>query len=154
MGDGSSTTTIDTINVPPPPPLTSPPPTSTIPPTSIAAVSQNFQAEFNTEENDVLDNAIMSGKQFKILNSKMNSILQFLNDSVGKSFVSGFEVKYMLKSQESCIRTLLEDVDKHIDEMLATHFLSFDYELMELQDATRERHVILDKLVTHSKESI
>ena len=36
--------------------------------------------QFNPEEDDVPDNALMSGKQFKILNVKLNSILQFLND--------------------------------------------------------------------------
>lgn len=33
------------------------------------------ESKFNIEEDDVPDNAIMSGKQFKILNSKLNSIL-------------------------------------------------------------------------------
>ena len=47
--------------------------------------------QFNPEEDDVPDDAINSGKQFKILNSKlnskMNSILHFLNDTFGKTFL-------------------------------------------------------------------
>lgn len=35
---------------------------------------------FNLKEDDVPSNAIMSGKQFKVLNSKLISILQFLNE--------------------------------------------------------------------------
>ncbi|CAH1425495.1 unnamed protein product [Lactuca virosa] len=54
--------------------------------------------EFNPNEDDVPDEAIMSGKQFKIFNSKMNSIFQFLNDRTGKSSVSSSEVKFLLKS--------------------------------------------------------
>ena len=54
--------------------------------------------EFNMKEDDVLDNAIISGNQFKLLNSKSNMILQFLNDSAGKSFVSSVEVEYLSKT--------------------------------------------------------
>ncbi|CAI9290109.1 unnamed protein product [Lactuca saligna] len=35
--------------------------------------------DFNSEEEDVEDHAIMSGKQYKILHSKINMIFQFLN---------------------------------------------------------------------------
>ncbi|CAI9299835.1 unnamed protein product [Lactuca saligna] len=76
---------------------------------------------FNLQEDDMHDIAIMSGKQFKMLNSKLNSILEFLNDSVGKTYVSGVEVEYLLKSQESSMYTLIEDVDKRIEKRLATH---------------------------------
>lgn len=54
--------------------------------------------EFIPEADDVPDNAIMSGKHFKILNTDLNLILKFLNDSVGKSSVSGVEVEYLLKA--------------------------------------------------------
>ncbi|CAI9290952.1 unnamed protein product [Lactuca saligna] len=84
----------------------------------------------------------------------MNFILQLLNDSVGKSSVSGADVECLLKSHESRTRTLVEDVDKHIDEMLSTHYRSFDYELPNSHDAIHECHVILEKLVTDSKDSI
>lgn len=47
------------------------------------------------------DNAIVSGKQFKILKSKLNLILRSFNDSAGKFFVIGVEVKYLLKAQYS-----------------------------------------------------
>lgn len=43
----------------------------------------------------------MSGEKYKILNSELNSILQFLNASDGKYIVSGKEVEFLLKSQQS-----------------------------------------------------
>ncbi|CAI9303783.1 unnamed protein product [Lactuca saligna] len=63
------------------------------------------ELQFNPDEEDILDNFIMSGKKFKILNSKMNSILQFLADTGRKNSVSGVEVEYLLKYQESRLKT-------------------------------------------------
>ncbi|CAI9299141.1 unnamed protein product [Lactuca saligna] len=48
------------------------------------------ELEFDSKE-DVEDHAIISGKQYKILNSKLNTIIQFLNDS------SAFTLSYMSK---------------------------------------------------------
>ncbi|CAI9270204.1 unnamed protein product [Lactuca saligna] len=81
-GEWNSTSAIDTSIVTPPP-LLSPPPTLIIKPTIVLVVSPTFQ-EFNPKEQDVHENGIMSGKQYKILNSKLNTILQFLNDNAGK----------------------------------------------------------------------
>lgn len=70
------------------------------------------ELEFNPEEDNVKDHDIMSDKHFKILNSKLNSILQFIHNSVRMSSVSGQEVKYLLKSQEARTNTLVDGVDK------------------------------------------
>lgn len=59
----------------------------------------------------------------------MNLILQFLNDSAGKFVVSGVEVEYLLKSQESKTKALIEGVEKSIDERLATRSRTFNYKL-------------------------
>lgn len=113
MGDGSSTSTIKPIAVPPSPPPSSPLQTSTILSTLISVVLPTFEGvmnepitlfftsqsiepdmmnneddddnedvmvgfsefEFNLEEDNVCDTSIIFGKQFKILNSKLNSIL-------------------------------------------------------------------------------
>lgn len=82
------------------------------------------ELEFNPEEGSTKDHAIMSGKQFKILNSKINSM------------------------------TLLEGVDKSIDEHLATHSRTFNHEIIKLQDVTHEGHVLFEKLMTTSRTSI
>ncbi|CAI9302485.1 unnamed protein product [Lactuca saligna] len=47
------------------------------------------ELEFDPAKEDVDDNTIMSWKQYNILNSKLSTILQFLNDNVGKSTMSG-----------------------------------------------------------------
>lgn len=57
-------------------------------------------SEFDSEEANMDDNAIMSGKQYKILNSIRNSIVQFINDNSGKSNLSGKQVEFLWKSQE------------------------------------------------------
>lgn len=94
--------------------------------------------EFNPKEDNLEDHAIMSGKQIKILNSKLNSILQFLNDSVGKSTISGKEVQYLLKSQESSTKNLTDGVNKRIDEWLALYSRNYNHEIEKLRDVARE----------------
>lgn len=42
----------------------------------------------------------MSGKQFKILNKKLDSILQSQTDARGRNSVSSIEVDVMLKAEE------------------------------------------------------
>ncbi|CAI9266069.1 unnamed protein product [Lactuca saligna] len=44
---------------------------------------------FGPEEDNIDDNVIMSGKQYKILNSILNTIHHFLDDNIGKSYVTG-----------------------------------------------------------------
>lgn len=57
--------------------------------------SQSTEAEKTIhQEDEVPDEAIMFGKQLKILISKMNSILYFLSDTTGKTSISGIEVEY------------------------------------------------------------
>lgn len=43
---------------------------------------------------------LMSGKQFKILNKKLDSILQSQTDARGRNSVSSIEVDVMLKAEE------------------------------------------------------
>ncbi|CAI9285215.1 unnamed protein product [Lactuca saligna] len=54
----------------------------------------------NQEEEDIPDHMLMSGKQFKILNKKLNSILQSQADAGDQNSVSSIEVDVMLKAQE------------------------------------------------------
>ncbi|CAH1424772.1 unnamed protein product [Lactuca virosa] len=136
----NDTITIDTTTVPPPPPPP-PPATSTILSTSISEVIVHdddddeddvmvgFAAlEFNPEEDDVPDNDIMSGKQFKIPNFKLISILLFVNDSIRKSSVSGVETDIPNKRTYVLgyghLKTFLDAYFTHlalIDINLSTH---------------------------------
>lgn len=59
------------------------------------------ELQFDPEEDNIPNEMIMSGRQFNILNSKMNLILQFLADTGSKHSISGVEVDSLLKDQES-----------------------------------------------------
>lgn len=54
--------------------------------------------QFDHEEDNVLDNLIMSGEQFKILNSKINYLLQIKADIGGRNFVTDIKMEYFLKA--------------------------------------------------------
>ncbi|CAI9277985.1 unnamed protein product [Lactuca saligna] len=56
---------------------------------------------FDPEEEDIPDHMLMSGKQFKILSKKLNSILKSQADAGGRNFVSSIEVDVILKAQEA-----------------------------------------------------
>lgn len=98
--------------------------------------------EFDLEEVNMDDNAIMYVKQYKMLNVKFNFIHQFLNDSAGKTTVSGEEVEFLLKSQDSRTRTLFDNTVKGIDKHLATQCCTFNHEIEKLHDFSRGRHEI------------
>lgn len=81
-------------------------------------------------------------------------MLQFLNNSTRTSTVSGHEVEYLLKSQESRTKTIIDGVDKRIDEELALHSQTFNHEIKKLQDVAREFQELFEKMVNSSKTSI
>lgn len=55
------------------------------------------ELQFNHDNEDIHDDLIILGKKFKILNSKINSILQFLADNGSKHLVSGVGVDIFWK---------------------------------------------------------
>lgn len=52
-----------------------------------------FDLQCDPEEDNVLDNMIMSGNKFKMLKNKINSLLQLEADTRGRNFVTGVEMK-------------------------------------------------------------
>lgn len=54
--------------------------------------------QFDPEEENIPDHIHISGKQFKILNRKPNSLLQLQEDAGNRHSVSGIEVDVMLKA--------------------------------------------------------
>ncbi|CAH1413019.1 unnamed protein product [Lactuca virosa] len=127
--------------------------------------SQSTEAEksLNEEEVDddnfmvslaelkIYDELIMSGKKLKILNSKMNSILQFLVDAGSKNSVSGVEVEYLLKDHESQLKSFIEYVDKRTDDRIITQSHTFNHEISKLCDVSKERHELFEKQLTEMK---
>lgn len=72
---------------------------------------------------------LIPGKQFKILNSKIKTLLQVVADTGGEHYVSGVEVQYMMKPQESHVRDLMEGIEKKLAEVVDFHSKSYDYEV-------------------------
>ncbi|CAI9281660.1 unnamed protein product [Lactuca saligna] len=59
------------------------------------------ELQFDPEEEDILDHMFMSGKQFKILNKNLNSIIQSQAEVGRNNSLSSIEVDVMLKAQEA-----------------------------------------------------
>ncbi|CAI9284350.1 unnamed protein product [Lactuca saligna] len=57
--------------------------------------------QFDPKKENVPDDLIISSKKFKILNSKINCLLQIQADTGGRNFVTRVEMEYLLKSQEN-----------------------------------------------------
>ncbi|CAI9262683.1 unnamed protein product [Lactuca saligna] len=68
--------------------------------------------QFDPEEENDPDDLIMPGKQFKILNSKINFLLQLQADTGGKNFMTVVEMKSLLKKQENHIQSLVESIEQ------------------------------------------
>ena len=56
---------------------------------------------------------LMSGKQFKILNQKLNLILQSQADSGAKKSVSGIEVDVIIKAAKLRLHTKIDTNDEN-----------------------------------------
>lgn len=87
------------------------------------------ELEFNPDKKDIDDITIMSGKQYKILNSKLNTILYFLNENVVKCFVSGDEVEFLLKNQESGMRNLITSYVTSLEDSMVVHHNSYKHDV-------------------------
>lgn len=110
--------------------------------------------QFDPEKDNVPDNMIMSGKQFNILNNKLDSLLQIQEDIGVQNIVYGFEMEYMLNSQENRFRSLVENIKKKLVERLKVHDNSFEYEIKKLRDVAKERRELFVEQVKTIKESI
>ncbi|CAI9289560.1 unnamed protein product [Lactuca saligna] len=110
--------------------------------------------QFNPEEEDIFDDLIMSGKQFKILNSKMNSLFQIVADNEGKHYVTGTEMDYLMKAQESQLRNLIADIEQKQAELLAFHSKTYDYKIQSLHDNDKARHDIFMESLNETKEPL
>lgn len=55
---------------------------------------------------------LMFGKQIKILNHKINSLLQFQADARSRHNVTGIEVDVMLKAQENRLKSVMDHMEK------------------------------------------
>ncbi|CAI9265242.1 unnamed protein product [Lactuca saligna] len=74
--------------------------------------------EFDSEEENILDNMLLTGKQFKILNRKLNSLLQIQVDGGDKHFVSSLEVDILLKGRENRLHEAISSVDRNKEKQV------------------------------------
>ena len=75
-----------------------------------------FEAlQFDSEEEEIPDHMLMSVKQSKILNRKLNAIIQSQADSGSKSSMSGVEVEYFIQEAEKHVLEKVHQVDKNIE---------------------------------------
>ncbi|CAI9262042.1 unnamed protein product [Lactuca saligna] len=125
--------------------------------------------EFEYEETDFLDHMLMTMKQFKILNTKLNSILQSQADLGGGNSMTSLEVDGLLKLREWRITSkvsgmikdsesrLLEKIDicDHSNEMrVNSHKSTFEGDLKELKLVAKERHVLFVQDVKKVREDV
>ncbi|CAI9260873.1 unnamed protein product [Lactuca saligna] len=80
--------------------------------------------QFNPEEDNVVDNMIMSSKQIKILINKITSLL------------------------------LVESIELKLVEQLNVHSKSFEFKIQKLRDVTKERHDLFMEQVKKIKDTI
>lgn len=72
-----------------------------------------FEAlDFDDEDENFLDHMLMSMKQFKILDKKINLIIQYQADMGGNSSVSDLEVDSLLKAVEARLVTKMSGMIK------------------------------------------
>ncbi|CAI9296672.1 unnamed protein product [Lactuca saligna] len=106
---------------------------STDPPTTTSPIKDSFMdtenesegfggtfenLEFDDEETDFPDHMLMTMKQFKILNTKLNSIIQSLVDLGGVHYVSNLEVDGMLSLLEGRLTTKVSGMLKYSESRL------------------------------------
>ncbi|CAI9263344.1 unnamed protein product [Lactuca saligna] len=96
------------------------------------------------------DHMLMSGKQFKILNRKLNSLLQLQADARGRNMFSGIEVDVMLKAQEHRLQNKLDQMNKCNKLRVKAQSDSFNGELKELKAVAKERHALFVQDVKNS----
>ena len=128
-----------------------------------------FEAlHFDHAEEDFPDHMLMTMKQFKILNSKLNSILQSQAD-VGSGGVTSLEVDSLIKMMEGRVISkasgLIRDSESRVLEKVDQHDVSnenrinsqrsdFVRELKDLKMVTKERHVLFVQDVKKVREDV
>ncbi|CAI9282186.1 unnamed protein product [Lactuca saligna] len=68
--------------------------------------------------------------------------------------ISCVEVEYLLKAHESCLTTLIENVDMRNDERVTNQCRTFDYEISKIHDVVKDRREIFEKLVYETEASL
>ncbi|KAL7607148.1 hypothetical protein Lser_V15G19426 [Lactuca serriola] len=109
---------------------------------------------FDSEEEDIPDHMLMTGKQFKILNQKLNAIIQSQVDSGRMSSISAMEVDVMIKGDEKRIMEKVDQSDKNNELRIQAQGSNFSLEVKDLKAVAKERHVLFVQDVKKVREDV
>ncbi|CAI9300406.1 unnamed protein product [Lactuca saligna] len=126
--------------------------------------------QFDPEEEDIPNHMLISGKQFKIHNYRLNLLLRLQADVGNRNSVSGIEVDVMIKAQELCLKAMMDQMDKNnelrvdivvdaVKRLVEYHTSLNSKEFVHLQGLLAEVKEMISKLaipssLTVSQESI
>ncbi|CAI9276693.1 unnamed protein product [Lactuca saligna] len=88
--------------------------------------------QFNLEEEQIPDNMILIGKQFKILNQKLNLLLHIQDDGGGKHSVSSLEVDLLLKKQVGRLHEAVSNINRNNEKRVKNQLSTFSDDFNEL----------------------
>ncbi|KAL7607644.1 hypothetical protein Lser_V15G16187 [Lactuca serriola] len=109
---------------------------------------------FDSEEEEIPDHMLMTGKQFKILNQKLKTIIQSQADSGRMSSISAMEVDIMIKGAEKRILEKVDQSDKNNELRVQTQGNNFTTTLKDLKAANKERHLLFIQDVKKVREDV
>ncbi|KAL7609165.1 hypothetical protein Lser_V15G10960 [Lactuca serriola] len=109
---------------------------------------------FDSDEEDIPDHMLMTGKQFKILNQKLETIIQTQADSGKMSSISAMEVDIMIKGAEKRIMGKIDKLDKNNELRLKSQGSNFTSAVQDLKAATKERHILFVQDVKKVREDV
>ncbi|KAL7601073.1 hypothetical protein Lser_V15G24877 [Lactuca serriola] len=109
---------------------------------------------FDSDEEDIPDHMLMTGKQFKILNQKLKAIIQSQADSGRMSLISAMEVDVMIKGAEKRIMEKVYQTDKNNELRVKAPGNNFTSAVQDLKAATKERHILFVQDVKKVREDV
>ncbi|KAL7609544.1 hypothetical protein Lser_V15G13888 [Lactuca serriola] len=109
---------------------------------------------FDSDEEEIPDHMLMTGKQFKILNQKLKTIIQSQADSGRMSSISAMEVDIMIKGAEKHILEKVDQSDKNNELRVQAQGNNFTTTLKDLKAANKERHLLFIQDVKKVREDV
>ncbi|KAL7604923.1 hypothetical protein Lser_V15G18161 [Lactuca serriola] len=109
---------------------------------------------FDSDEEEIPDHMLMTGKQFKILNQKLKTIIQSQADSGRMSSISAMEVDIMIKGAENRILEKVDQSDKNNELRVQAQGNNFTTTLKDLKVANKERHLLFIQDVKKVREDV
>ncbi|CAI9299054.1 unnamed protein product [Lactuca saligna] len=110
--------------------------------------------QFDHEEENIPDHMLMSGKQFKILNQKLNFLRYIKANTRSRNTVSGIEVDVLLRSQEHRLKVVIEQIESKYEERVKHHVENFQSEFKQLREVAEEQHILFFEEVKKVQEYI